>query len=63
MHFEMHRKKQLKLNKKEYPELSAPIDIDKNSELDYFSELGSLEKIYQMINSKMRNLDVSSNKR
>ena len=49
----------MKLNKKEYPELSAPIDIDKNTELDYFSELGSKEKIADLLHSKTRNLEIT----
>jgi hypothetical protein len=54
----MHKKKQLKLNKKEYPELSAPIDIDKNTELAYFSELGSEENVKSMLTKRRFNFDM-----
>lgn len=54
----MHKKKQLKLSKKEYPELFAPIDLDKNTELEYFSELGTEDSVQQMLLTKRINLDI-----
>lgn len=57
-HHEMYKKKQLKLSKKEYPELFAPIDLEKNTELDYFSELGSEDSVQQMLLRKRINLDI-----
>ena len=63
IHHDMFKKKLLKLNKKEYPELSAPINIEKNTELEYFSELGSLDSVLNLLNKKKINLDIRMAKR
>lgn len=52
----MYRRKQLLLSKKEFPEVSAPINIDKNTELQYFMDLGSQEDIVKVLNKKKFNL-------
>lgn len=53
-HHEQYKKKILKLNRKEYPELSAPINIDKNTELEYFSEFPSIADVKQFIVGKRK---------
>ena len=63
IHHDMYRRKQLKLSKKEFPEVSAPINIDKNTELQYFMDLGSQENIVNVLNKKKINLDFRFAKR
>ena len=53
-HHELYKKKQLKLSKKEYPELSAPINIDQNSELSYFSSFESAREAIQSLQGKRK---------
>lgn len=60
IHAEAYKKKQLKLSTKEYPEeLSAPIDIDKNTEMQFFSQLGSEDLVKQMLTKRRFNFDMS----
>jgi chromodomain-helicase-DNA-binding protein 7 len=63
-HYEMYKKRSLKLSKKEYPELSAPIDIDKNTELAYLSSIEDPQELQQILAKRKINLaDLRPSKR